>query len=51
MFDDGDGLAAALGRCAGLSAQGIVERIMREVYDFSPVPLDDDVALLVLQAL
>ncbi|HET6858016.1 MAG TPA: PP2C family protein-serine/threonine phosphatase, partial [Streptomyces sp.] len=51
MFDDGDGLAAALGRCKGLSAQGVAERIMREVYDFSPVPPDDDVALLVLQAL
>ncbi|WP_420803129.1 SpoIIE family protein phosphatase [Streptomyces spiramyceticus] len=51
MFDDADGLASALGRCVGLSAQGVAERIMREVHDFSPVPPDDDVALLVLQAL
>ncbi|MBT2400949.1 SpoIIE family protein phosphatase [Streptomyces sp. ISL-100] len=51
MFDDADGLAAALGRCVGLSAQGVAERIMREVHDFSPTPPDDDVALLVLQAM
>ncbi|MGW7055717.1 SpoIIE family protein phosphatase [Streptomyces sp. NPDC054887] len=50
MFDDADGLAAALGRCVGLSAQGVAERIMREVHDFSSTPPDDDVALLVLQA-
>ncbi|MBT2527084.1 SpoIIE family protein phosphatase [Streptomyces sp. ISL-99] len=50
MFDDADGLAAALGRCVGLSAQGVAERIMREVHDFSPTPPDDDLALLVLQA-
>ncbi|WP_255306446.1 ATP-binding SpoIIE family protein phosphatase [Streptomyces sp. Wb2n-11] len=51
MFDDADGLAAALGRCVGLSAQGVAERIMREVHDFSPTPPDDDLALLVLQAM
>ncbi len=51
MFDDADGLAAALGRCVGLSAQGVAERIMREVRDFSPTPPDDDLALLVLQAM
>ncbi|MFD5098059.1 SpoIIE family protein phosphatase [Streptomyces albidochromogenes] len=50
MFDDADGLAAALGRCVGLTAQGVAERIMREVHAFSPTPPDDDVALLVLQA-
>ncbi|MGW0559738.1 SpoIIE family protein phosphatase [Streptomyces sp. NPDC003016] len=51
MFDDADGLAAALGRCVGLNAQGVAERIMREVHDFSPTPPDDDLALLVLQAM
>ncbi|MDX3258004.1 SpoIIE family protein phosphatase [Streptomyces sp. NPDC093228] len=50
QFDDGDGLAAALTGCAGLSAQRIAERIRRLVHDFGAKPPEDDLALLVLQA-
>ncbi len=49
MFDDGDGLARALAACAGLSADGIAERIRRAVHAFAEQPPDDDLALLVLQ--
>ncbi|MFF1498522.1 SpoIIE family protein phosphatase [Streptomyces sp. NPDC058316] len=50
MFDDGDGLALALAGCAGLSADGIADRIKRAVHEFAERPPDDDLALLVLQA-
>ncbi|HZF88281.1 SpoIIE family protein phosphatase [Streptomyces sp.] len=50
QFDDGDGLAAALAGCAGLSAELIAERIRRQVHEFGGSPPEDDLALLVLQA-
>ncbi|GHE84075.1 ATP-binding SpoIIE family protein phosphatase [Streptomyces fumanus] len=50
QFDDGDGLAAALASCAGLSAELIAERIRQLVHAFGPRPPEDDLALLVLQA-
>ncbi|WP_442816589.1 SpoIIE family protein phosphatase [Streptomyces sp. NBC_01304] len=50
QLDDGDGLATALAACAGLTAPLVAERIRRLVHDFSEVPADDDMALLVLQA-
>jgi serine phosphatase RsbU (regulator of sigma subunit)/anti-sigma regulatory factor (Ser/Thr protein kinase) len=50
QFDDGDGLAAALAGCAGLSAELIAERIRRLVHEFGEQPPEDDLALLVLQA-
>ncbi|MEU8886487.1 ATP-binding SpoIIE family protein phosphatase [Streptomyces sp. NPDC048442] len=50
LFDDGEGLAAELAGCAGLSAQGVAERITRAVHGFAEDPPDDDVALLVLRA-
>ncbi|WP_055489963.1 SpoIIE family protein phosphatase [Streptomyces sp. TP-A0356] len=50
QFDDGDGLAAALAGCAGLSAQLIAERIRTLVHEFGGRPPEDDLALLVLQA-
>ncbi|MET7453264.1 ATP-binding SpoIIE family protein phosphatase [Streptomyces sp. NPDC005574] len=49
QFDDGDGLAAALTGCVGLSAQLIAERIKHLVHDFGTGPPEDDLALLVLQ--
>ncbi|MFJ2646655.1 SpoIIE family protein phosphatase [Streptomyces sp. NPDC087420] len=49
MLDDGDGLARALERCVGLSAEGVAERIRRAVHDFDGAPPGDDVALLVFQ--
>ncbi|MCX5140184.1 MULTISPECIES: ATP-binding SpoIIE family protein phosphatase [unclassified Streptomyces] len=50
MFDDGDGLAQALSGCAGLTAEGIADRIKHAVHAFAERPPDDDLALLVLQA-
>lgn len=50
MFDDSDGLAAALASCAGLDAGLVAERIKRMVHEFSERPPDDDLAVLVLQA-
>ncbi|MBG0855334.1 SpoIIE family protein phosphatase [Streptomyces spinoverrucosus] len=50
QFDDGDGLAAALAGCAGMSAELIAERIRRLVHEFGGRPPEDDLALLVLQA-
>ncbi|MEU4925527.1 SpoIIE family protein phosphatase [Streptomyces yokosukanensis] len=50
QFDDADGLALALSGCAGLTAELIAERIRRLVDDFGDGPLEDDLALLVLQA-
>lgn len=49
MFDDGDGLARALAGCAGLTADGIADRIKHAVHAFAERPPDDDLALLVLQ--
>ncbi|MFF1921569.1 SpoIIE family protein phosphatase [Streptomyces sp. NPDC058221] len=51
MFDDGDGLSQALAGCTGLSADGIADRIKHAVHAFAERPPDDDLALLVLQAL
>ncbi|WNI27030.1 SpoIIE family protein phosphatase [Streptomyces sp. ITFR-16] len=51
MFDDGDGLAQALSGCAGLSAEEIADRIKHAVHAFAERPPDDDLALLVLQAM
>lgn len=51
MFDDGDGLATVLAGCAGLTAQGIAERIKQAVHEFAETPPGDDLALLVLQAM
>ncbi|MFJ4471038.1 SpoIIE family protein phosphatase [Streptomyces sp. NPDC089424] len=50
QFDDGDGLAAALAGCAGMSAELIAERIRHLVHEFGGRPPEDDLALLVLQA-
>ncbi|MGW3492273.1 SpoIIE family protein phosphatase [Streptomyces sp. NPDC001020] len=50
QFDDGDGLAAALAGCAGLSARPIAERIRKLVHEFGEEPPEDDLALLVLRA-
>ncbi len=50
MLDDGDGLSQALAACGGLSAAMVAERIRRLVHDFAQTPVDDDLAVLVLQA-
>ncbi|MEW2518017.1 ATP-binding SpoIIE family protein phosphatase [Actinacidiphila alni] len=50
QFDDDDGLAAALGGCAGLDAAAVAERIRRAVHEYDDAPPADDLAMLVLQA-
>ncbi|WP_030249526.1 SpoIIE family protein phosphatase [Streptomyces violens] len=50
LFDDEDGLAQALAECAGLGADGVAEHLRRRVHAFGTAPPDDDLALLVLQA-
>lgn len=51
QFDDDDGLAAVLGGCAGLGAAAVAERIRRAVHEYDEAPPDDDLAMLVLQAM
>ena len=50
LLDDGDGLAAILAGCMGLSAHAVAERIRQAVDTFAVEPCRDDVALLVLKA-
>jgi serine phosphatase RsbU (regulator of sigma subunit) len=50
LLDDGDGLAAVLARCTGLTASGVAARIKQAVYAFAEAPPADDLALLVLRA-
>ncbi|MEU0368991.1 SpoIIE family protein phosphatase [Streptomyces sp. NPDC006283] len=51
QLDDGDGLSAVLGECAGLGAKAVAERIRQTVHGFGPSPVEDDLSVLVLQAL
>ncbi len=50
QLDDNDGLAEVLRGCVGLGAKAIAERVRRAAHDFSPDPIDDDLAVLVLEA-
>lgn len=50
LFDDEDGLALTLAAGAGLGATALADHIRNTVHAFGPVPPDDDLALLVLQA-
>ncbi|MEV4476867.1 SpoIIE family protein phosphatase [Nonomuraea sp. NPDC049504] len=50
LLDDGDGLAALLSGCTGLSAHAVAERVRHAVETFAPEPSQDDVALLVIKA-
>ncbi|MGX7759122.1 SpoIIE family protein phosphatase [Streptomyces angustmyceticus] len=50
LFDDEDGLATTLAGGAGLNATDLADHIRNTVHAFGPVPPDDDLALLVLQA-
>ncbi|MEU5207816.1 ATP-binding SpoIIE family protein phosphatase [Streptomyces sp. NPDC020742] len=50
LFDDEDGLAKTLAAGAGLGATDLADHIRNTVHAFGPVPPDDDLALLVLQA-
>ncbi|MFF3334438.1 SpoIIE family protein phosphatase [Streptomyces sp. NPDC002888] len=50
QLDDDDGLAEVLRRCVGLGAKAVAECVRRAVHDFSTEPIDDDLAVLVLEA-
>ncbi|MFI0766643.1 SpoIIE family protein phosphatase [Streptomyces sp. NPDC021218] len=50
QLDDDDGLSDILRACVGLGAKAVAERVRRATYDFSPEPIDDDLAVLVLEA-
>ncbi|MET8010471.1 SpoIIE family protein phosphatase [Streptomyces sp. NPDC005271] len=49
-LDDDDGLADILRGCVGLGAQAVAERVRRTAHDFGTEPIDDDLAVLVLEA-
>ncbi|AXK35676.1 hypothetical protein DVA86_26610 [Streptomyces armeniacus] len=49
-LDDNDGLAAVLGGCAGLGAKSVAEQVRRAAHDFGNTPIEDDLSVLVLQA-
>ena len=50
QLDDGDGLARILRSCAGMGAMAIAERVRQATHDFSPDPVEDDLAVMVLRA-
>ncbi|MEV3874615.1 SpoIIE family protein phosphatase [Streptomyces sp. NPDC049906] len=50
QFDDGEGLTVALAGCAGLSAEAIAARLREQVHAFGDEAPEDDLAILVLQA-
>ncbi|MFF8841345.1 SpoIIE family protein phosphatase [Streptomyces sp. NPDC015127] len=50
QLDDDDGLVEILRGCVGLGAKAVAERVRRAAHDFSPEPIDDDLAVLVLEA-
>ncbi|MEU6554366.1 SpoIIE family protein phosphatase [Streptomyces sp. NPDC046915] len=50
QLDDDDGLAAVLRGCVGLGAKAVAERVRQAAHDFSTEPIDDDLAVLVLEA-
>lgn len=50
LFDDEDGLATTLAAGVGLCATDLADHIRNTVHAFGPIPPDDDLALLVLQA-
>ncbi|MEW2397009.1 SpoIIE family protein phosphatase [Streptomyces sp. NPDC046862] len=50
QLDDDDGLAEVLRGCVGLGAKAVAERVRRAAHDFSTEPIDDDLAVLVLEA-
>lgn len=49
-LDDDEGLAAVLRGCAGLGAKAVAEQVRRAAHDFGNTPIEDDLSVLVLQA-
>ncbi|MEU8478503.1 SpoIIE family protein phosphatase [Streptomyces hygroscopicus] len=50
QLDDDDGLADILRGCVGLGAKAVAECVRRAAHDFATEPIDDDLAVLVLEA-
>ncbi|GHH80238.1 hypothetical protein GCM10018793_34960 [Streptomyces sulfonofaciens] len=50
QLDDDDGLARILHDCAGMGAMAVAERVRQATHDFSPEPVEDDLAVVVLHA-
>jgi hypothetical protein len=50
-LDDDDGLSELLRGCLGLGAKAVAERVRQVAHDFDTGPVDDDLAVLVLEAL
>ncbi|MFI0778510.1 SpoIIE family protein phosphatase [Streptomyces sp. NPDC021212] len=50
QLDDDDGLAEILRGCAGLGAKAVAERVRQAAHEFGTEPIDDDLAVLVLEA-
>ncbi|WSA41638.1 SpoIIE family protein phosphatase [Streptomyces sp. NBC_01808] len=50
LLDDDNGLAAILRDCAGMGAMAVAERVRQATHDFSPEPVEDDLAVVVLHA-
>lgn len=50
LLDDHDGLAHILADCAGMGAMAVAERVRQATHDFSPEPVEDDLAVVVLHA-
>ncbi|WBB61750.1 SpoIIE family protein phosphatase [Streptomyces sp. WMMC500] len=50
LLDDENGLAGILRECAGMGAMAVAERIRQATHDFSPEPVEDDLAVVVLHA-
>jgi serine phosphatase RsbU (regulator of sigma subunit) len=50
QLDDEDGLSQLLRGCSGLGAKAIAERVRYAVHNFDPEPVNDDLAVLVIEA-
>ncbi|MEV6591463.1 ATP-binding SpoIIE family protein phosphatase [Streptomyces acidicola] len=50
QLDDNDGLAEVLRGCVGLGAKAVAELVRQATHDFGSEPIDDDLAVLVLEA-
>lgn len=51
QLDDDDGLARILHDCAGMGAMAVAERVRQATHHFSPEPVEDDLAVVVLHAM
>ncbi|MFD8193778.1 SpoIIE family protein phosphatase [Streptomyces wuyuanensis] len=50
QLDDADGLAEVLRGCVGMGAKAVAERVRQAAHDFDTSPIDDDLAVMVIEA-